>query len=87
MNVTLLASGSKGNSVLISDNGRHLLIDAGLSAREICRRLDAVGVEPASSSSPARPDRWWAAPYDRAYVAYEWAAVVYYALRYRIAMW
>jgi uncharacterized SAM-binding protein YcdF (DUF218 family) len=47
----------------------------------------AIGVEPASSSSPARPDRWWAAPYDRAYVAYEWAAVVYYVLRYRIAVW
>jgi uncharacterized SAM-binding protein YcdF (DUF218 family) len=41
-----------------------------------------VGVEPALAFSPASPERWWAAPYDRAYVAYEWTAIVYYALRY-----
>ena len=45
-----------------------------------------VGIEPAASS-PARPDRWWATPYDRAYVAYEWAALVYYAFRYRVVPW
>ena len=33
-----------------------------------------IGIEPATASSPARPERWWATPYDRAYVAYEWAA-------------
>jgi len=41
-----------------------------------------VGVEPATESSPARPARWWMTPYDRWYVAYEWAAALYYALRY-----
>jgi uncharacterized SAM-binding protein YcdF (DUF218 family) len=46
-----------------------------------------IGIEPASDSSPARPDRWWATPYDRAYVAYEWAAAVYYAFRYGVAFW
>lgn len=46
MNVSLLASGSKGNSLLISSGGTHLLIDAGLSAREICRRLAVLGVAP-----------------------------------------
>jgi uncharacterized SAM-binding protein YcdF (DUF218 family) len=45
-----------------------------------------IGIEPASSS-PARPDRWWATPYDRAYVAYEWAALVYYGFRYGVAPW
>ena len=45
-----------------------------------------VGIEPALSS-PARPDRWWATPYDRAYVAYEWAALVYYAFRYGVVPW
>ena len=36
-----------------------------------------LGIEPALQHSPARPPRWWAAPYDRAYVRYEWAAMVY----------
>jgi uncharacterized SAM-binding protein YcdF (DUF218 family) len=42
-----------------------------------------VGVMPAADS-PARPGRWWLAPYDRAYVRYEWAARFYYALRFGI---
>jgi uncharacterized SAM-binding protein YcdF (DUF218 family) len=45
-----------------------------------------VGVAPASSTSPARPDRWWASGYDRGYVVYEWAAVVYYRLRYGVPL-
>ena len=43
-----------------------------------------VGVEPATASSPSRPERWWSAPYDRAYVVYEWAGIVYYTLRFRM---
>jgi uncharacterized SAM-binding protein YcdF (DUF218 family) len=46
-----------------------------------------IGIEPATMWSPAQPERWWANPYDRAYVAYEWAAIVYYALRYRVVSW
>ena len=46
MNVCLLASGSKGNSLLISSGHTRLLIDAGLSARELCRRLALTGVAP-----------------------------------------
>lgn len=37
-----------------------------------------IGIAPAEGTSPARPSRWFLAPYDRAYVAYEWAAIVYY---------
>ena len=33
-----------------------------------------------SGASPAQPPRWWSAPYDRAYVRYEWAAIFYHAL-------
>jgi len=44
----------------------------------------SVGVEPATRTSPARPERWLAASYDRAYVRYEWAAVFYYWLRYGV---
>jgi uncharacterized SAM-binding protein YcdF (DUF218 family) len=45
-----------------------------------------VGVTPAITHSPARPDRWWSAPYDRAYVRYEWAGLVYYWLRYHVPL-
>ena len=40
-----------------------------------------IGVYPALSASPATPDRWLLHHYDREYVAYEWAALVYYAAR------
>ena len=43
-----------------------------------------VGVEPASATSPARPPWWWTAGYDRAYVAYEWAAIAYYTWQYGV---
>jgi uncharacterized SAM-binding protein YcdF (DUF218 family) len=43
-----------------------------------------VGVEPATATSPARPGRWWLAGYDRAYVAYETAAIAYYFWHYGV---
>lgn len=36
-----------------------------------------VGVA-SGTESPARPRRWWLAPYDRWYVGYEWLATAYY---------
>jgi phosphoribosyl 1,2-cyclic phosphodiesterase len=42
---TVLGSGSTGNAVLISTETTNVLVDAGLSAREIVRRLSAVGVD------------------------------------------
>ncbi|MBX3243866.1 MAG: MBL fold metallo-hydrolase [Acidobacteria bacterium] len=44
MKVTVLGSGSTGNAVLISSEKTNVLVDAGLSAREIVRRLATVGV-------------------------------------------
>jgi phosphoribosyl 1,2-cyclic phosphodiesterase len=46
MKVCLLASGSKGNSLLVGSGRSWLLIDAGLSTRELCRRLASVNVSP-----------------------------------------
>ena len=43
-----------------------------------------IGVEPATRYSEARPASWWATPYGRWYVAYEWAAMAYYAGRYGV---
>jgi phosphoribosyl 1,2-cyclic phosphodiesterase len=43
--VCLLASGSKGNAVFVETGSSRLLVDAGLSAVEILRRLDLIGVD------------------------------------------
>lgn len=44
MKFTVLGSGSTGNAVLISSETTNVLVDAGLSAREILRRLAERGV-------------------------------------------
>ena len=48
MGITLsvLASGSKGNSIYLATDRVRLLIDAGLSGRETKRRLATMGVDP-----------------------------------------
>lgn len=43
MKVTVLASGSKGNCTYIEGDSGALLIDAGLSAKELLKRLDEAG--------------------------------------------
>lgn len=45
MRVCLLASGSKGNAIFVEAGNTRLLVDAGLSAREIMSRLTTIGVE------------------------------------------
>lgn len=44
--VCVLASGSRGNAIFISDGLTGILLDAGLSATEIKRRLKARGLSP-----------------------------------------
>jgi len=46
MRCTVLASGSKGNCVVIAGNGGAILIDAGLSTKELLRRMDIAGIDP-----------------------------------------
>lgn len=46
LTVTTLASGSSGNSALVSDGRTHVLVDAGISARRITRSLRELGVAP-----------------------------------------
>ena len=48
MRFTVLGSGSTGNAVLISSGKTNVLVDAGMSAREILRRIHDVGIEPAA---------------------------------------
>lgn len=44
--VCILASGSSGNATYIHSGGEHFLLDAGLSGRELKRRLFDIGVQP-----------------------------------------
>ena len=46
--MTVLASGSKGNSTVISSSRTRVLVDAGLSCRELIRRMNVAGEDPAA---------------------------------------
>jgi len=47
MRMTVLASGSKGNSTVIASARTRVLVDAGLSCRELLRRMAIAGEDPA----------------------------------------
>jgi len=48
LHVTVLGSGSAGNCSVVESAGTRVLVDAGLSARQIVNRLAEIGVDPAS---------------------------------------
>lgn len=48
MKITVLGSGSTGNAVLIATEKTRVLVDAGLSAKQILERFVAVGEDPAN---------------------------------------
>lgn len=50
LELAVLGSGSSGNSALICLGDTRILIDAGLSARQLCVRLEDLGVDPDSLS-------------------------------------
>jgi len=43
VSVSVLASGSRGNCALVATSATRILVDAGLSGRETCKRLRALG--------------------------------------------
>ncbi|MBB5345569.1 MBL fold metallo-hydrolase [Tunturibacter empetritectus] len=47
MRMTVLASGSKGNSTVIASSRTRVLVDAGLCCRELLRRMAVAGEDPA----------------------------------------
>ena len=51
MRMTVLASGSKGNSTVIASAQTRLLIDAGLSCRELLKRMKIANEDPAALSA------------------------------------
>jgi phosphoribosyl 1,2-cyclic phosphodiesterase len=44
--MTVLASGSKGNSTVVSSSRTRILVDAGLSCRELFKRMQLAGEDP-----------------------------------------
>lgn len=46
MRVSVLGSGSRGNAILVEAEDSRILVDAGFSARDLARRMEAVGVDP-----------------------------------------
>jgi phosphoribosyl 1,2-cyclic phosphodiesterase len=51
LHLAVLGSGSSGNSALVCHEETRILVDAGLSARQLCERLGSLGVDPDSLSA------------------------------------
>lgn len=46
--MTVLASGSKGNSSIVASDSTRILVDAGLSCRELMKRMKSAGEDPST---------------------------------------
>ena len=46
VSLTVLASGSRGNTALVSSSSTRVLVDAGISCRETFKRMKALGEDP-----------------------------------------
>ena len=50
VSVTVLASGSRGNSAVVASSRTRLLVDAGISCRETFKRMRSCGLDPSQLS-------------------------------------
>jgi phosphoribosyl 1,2-cyclic phosphodiesterase len=51
VSVSVLASGSRGNSAIVSSSRTRILVDAGISCRETFKRVNAAGDDPRALSA------------------------------------
>ena len=51
VSVSVLASGSRGNSTIVSSSRTRILVDAGISCRETVKRMRALGDDPRTLSA------------------------------------
>src|ERR1017187_7688032 len=49
--VSMLASGSRGNCAFVASTRTRILVDAGISCRETCKRMKSLGEDPQSLSA------------------------------------
>jgi len=51
LSLSVLGSGSSGNSAVVClDDDTRILVDAGLSAKQLCLRMESLGIDPDSLS-------------------------------------
>ena len=48
MGIAVLGSGMGGNALVIDTGTTRILVDAGLSAKQLCLRMEARGIDPSS---------------------------------------
>src|SRR4029077_223767 len=51
VSISVLASGSRGNSTIVSTSRTKILVDAGISCRETVKRMRAAGDDPRTPSA------------------------------------
>jgi phosphoribosyl 1,2-cyclic phosphodiesterase len=51
VSISVLASGSRGNSAVVSTSRTRILVDAGISCREIFKRIKTIGEDPRTLSA------------------------------------
>ena len=51
VSVSMLASGSRGNCAIVASTRTRILVDAGISCRETCKRMKSLGDDPHSLSA------------------------------------
>ncbi|HEX3585418.1 MAG TPA: MBL fold metallo-hydrolase, partial [Candidatus Angelobacter sp.] len=51
VSISVLASGSRGNTAVVESARARILVDAGISCRETFKRLKLAGLEPKSLSA------------------------------------
>ena len=51
VSISVLASGSRGNSSIVSTSRTRILVDAGISCRETVKRMRAAGEDPRNLSA------------------------------------
>src|SRR6266700_3689792 len=51
VSVSVLASGSRGNTAVVESNKARLLVDAGISCRETFKRLKSLAIDPNTLSA------------------------------------
>src|SRR2546430_16225286 len=51
VSVSMLASGSRGNCAFVASSRTRILVDAGISCREIFKRMKVLGEDPQSLSA------------------------------------
>src|SRR5450631_386979 len=51
VSLSVLGSGSRGNSAMVQSSSTRILVDVGMSCRETCKRIKAIGEDPHALSA------------------------------------